>query len=556
MPKIIGERKDPSAFGPSPYIVEKDDGTTQVLPRDSVPYALRKEYDGQQKAAAAQAEADAKASKAADEKLRIETQGPNANDLAWMTGDEAKAAKAAFAERQAKSLAVPELAVSLPPEELVSRAPPPGVAPGDALATTAPPAQATALAQPQGTGGSGGGGSYSETQVLRPASVSGGGMTGASDIRAGTRMQAAGVDALTAATEREGVARAAQADAQRVQMEAMDAKEAERQSKVVAARDEQMSKIQRLTDSLAKEDGSISTSRWWNSRSSGQKVLAVLSATLSGFAGTTSPIYKAIDDDIAAQKDALDRRRDGKKDALAGANSLLAVMRTNGMDDAQAQLAAKAAYLQRAALEVDRLTANSTVEKVRANGEKLKGELLSKQGEALSTLADHAANREIQRQGLEIQRAELRLKAMGSGEKMTKVTAGEAAKVGDMDAALSLVSDLRKNFKDKTSLASFVAQYYPGSESMKYEDQRKVAAQIIGGILEGGKLSESDLPRYLDMIPSATTGETRGTAQLATMERQLRTRRAATLNSLGQAGYDTSGFPKSLDIQPPPPPKR
>lgn len=409
MAKILSERKE--GFG-TMYETEADDGTVHSVPGFVMPPSIMREYEQRKRAEASAAEA----AKTDAEKQRMALEGPSPTELGNMSVADGQAAIEAARLRREQAGAVPEAAVSLPPEQMVS---------------TQPPAIQQTMAQGAGPGSSGGpmgavhpaamgaepGTSVRVSTVARPAGGGGGGsgMMGVAEIRKGADAAAKAQDMAVEAAKAEGQQKAAAIEGTKAQLEAQDAAEAARQARVQAARDEQMNKLQRMTDALSKEEGGISTSRWWSSRTSGQKVLAGMSAFLSGFSGTMSPVFKFIDDDIAAQREDLARRLEGKKSALAAQTNLFSIMRANGMDDAQAAQGARAAYLQRAGMELDRITARTQDAKIKAQAEAAKAQIQSELGKSLSDIGDRAANRQIQREGLDIQRGHLMLEAQKAG---------------------------------------------------------------------------------------------------------------------------------------------
>jgi hypothetical protein len=75
----------------------------------------------------------------------------------------------------------------------------------------------------------------------------------------------------------------------------------------------------------------------------------------------------------------------------------------------------------------------------------------------------------------------------------------------------------------------------------------KQKAQEIGGYLEGGKLTDADVPKYLEMLPRR--GDTPQVAQIKkqAVQRLIASRQKEELAALKGAGYDTAGIP-SLDV--------
>lgn len=118
--------------------------------------------------------------------------------------------------------------------------------------------------------------------------------------------------------------------------------------------------------------------------------------------------------------------------------------------------------------------------------------------------------------------------------------ASEAANVGGIDAAVGMLDQLMQTRGEKTGWASGVMQYVPGTDAAQYTDAQRAAAQTVGTILEGGKLTESDLARYMTLLPTAGDGEERARAKIENIKTLLAQKRAGVLGAMGGAGYNVS----------------
>lgn len=126
----------------------------------------------------------------------------------------------------------------------------------------------------------------------------------------------------------------------------------------------------------------------------------------------------------------------------------------------------------------------------------------------------------------------------GAGAGAGKILPGtEAARVGDLDAAVKMIDDLMVTRGQKVGPLSGVAQYLPGTDAAQYSDAADTAAQAVGYILEGGKLSDADLPRYRRMLPTAGDGDARARAKAENLKRALAAKRAGQLEAFGKSGY-------------------
>ncbi len=123
----------------------------------------------------------------------------------------------------------------------------------------------------------------------------------------------------------------------------------------------------------------------------------------------------------------------------------------------------------------------------------------------------------------------------------------ETQDVGGIDAAGLMLDDLMQTRAQKAHPVSVfgvpvvpagLAAKLPGTNAVQYNDAQKAAAQTVGLILEGGKLAESDLGRYMDLMPTAGDGEERAKAKVANVKQMLAKKKAAQLGAFQGAGYN------------------
>lgn len=129
-------------------------------------------------------------------------------------------------------------------------------------------------------------------------------------------------------------------------------------------------------------------------------------------------------------------------------------------------------------------------------------------------------------------------------EKPPKLTSGpEAVQIGAFDSALGTVDDLASSWNGKASATgSSLKQYVKGTEANKYGNERKQAAQTIGRVLEGGKLSDQDVGRYEAMLPGPEDSPDQARNKVISLKKKVVAQRNSQIQGLGSAGYDVSGF--------------
>lgn len=158
----------------------------------------------------------------------------------------------------------------------------------------------------------------------------------------------------------------------------------------------------------------------------------------------------------------------------------------------------------------------------------------------------------LDRKGLEDLQHEISTKgASGAGgPKMKTLPAEQLASLGDFDTATKSVDELAKAHQaaGMSGMGSSVASMIPsgianatgiGSKTAEYNDRAHATAQAVGIILEHGKLSDRDVPRYLHMLPEAGDGPDRVAEKAANIHRLLQDEKASRLKTFSEGGYNT-----------------
>lgn len=117
--------------------------------------------------------------------------------------------------------------------------------------------------------------------------------------------------------------------------------------------------------------------------------------------------------------------------------------------------------------------------------------------------------------------------------------------LADIDSARNIMADLESGRPEPEGYGARVSSFLSGkvgqTKEGQYETRKKAAAQLIGGIMEGGKLTDNDFARYLNMMPGV--GDTK--EQAANKANMLRAMLGAKANSLRSsfsgAGYKLPG---------------
>ena len=163
-----------------------------------------------------------------------------------------------------------------------------------------------------------------------------------------------------------------------------------------------------------------------------------------------------------------------------------------------------------------------------------------------------ARNRASQRELLGVrtkaQEEKAKAKSGASSSRKGHLPSTVASAMGDYRTAADAISRLEKAHGAKIGRGSALTQFVPGSDAKQYDDERRVVAQQFGLIMEGGKLAEADLPRYMAMLPDPADSPERARNKLAVVRRELEEKRRNQVEALAAGGYDMSAF--SQPVQP------
>lgn len=336
----------------------------------------------------------------------------------------APSAMAAMQKREAQedAAAIPEPAAPIAPEQMLL---PPGAAQPGAVGPPAQPAKPKAA--------SGAGGVPSREKELRAAF----------DLQLKAQEMAA-------AAEKERIRQ--QGELQDAQLQEAIAREKRMADLQGAYQRDYEAQLTGLKKSIADFNDTRTTpdpGRWWGSRSTSQKMMAGIGMLFGAFGAPATGgenravgvITKLIDDDISAQKFAIQAALDRGRTDIANRQNLLGLMRQKFGDDVQAESAAKLAALERFELQMDQVARRMAPAEAEAKLTAAKGQLQALKAKEAEAFAHRAHERAVQS-------AELALR-MG---KLGAPGIPDAAISGNVDAN-SLSADQRERFIPGLGLA-------------------------------------------------------------------------------------------------------
>jgi hypothetical protein len=134
----------------------------------------------------------------------------------------------------------------------------------------------------------------------------------------------------------------------------------------------------------------------------------------------------------------------------------------------------------------------------------------------------------------------------------SRLPAGQAAELGGADAAVKAIDELSKDWDSKASATgSGLTQFVPGSDANTFLPGLRTTTQVVGTFLEGGKLTDADVPKYAAMMPQPTDTKVQKDAKIAALKRLIEGKRSGEAGALRGAGYRVpeSDAPKTVRVR-------
>ncbi|MCP4948852.1 MAG: hypothetical protein GY923_15250 [Aestuariibacter sp.] len=298
-------------------------------------------------------------------------------------------------------------------------------------------------------------------------------------------------------------------------------------------------------------------------RSIGQRIMAALAMAMSSFGSTLSNtpnhamqlIRQKREEEVASQK----QQFESAGDRLTEFKTSFAKSMYAYDDKIQSFEAAKIQFNNMVQKQLDDLVANAQGPMVKVRYDEMTAKIqednvISERKIQQQEKANNARDRAqligvqgaiqrgtVQRQALSAKMQASLNKTLGA-KKGKMITASAATGVGSWNSAVDMVKYMKEQFDTKIGTFSGVTQVIPATSEKEYNDTRKVAAQVVGGILEGGKLTDVDYPKYIQMFPNPGDSKSRANNKIAALQKLIAMKREGQVSGLRRAGYDVSGF--------------
>ena len=289
--------------------------------------------------------------------------------------------------------------------------------------------------------------------------------------------------------------------------------------------------------------------------------IGALAAAKLGVAGTTYDATAArmmnamegeIERDIEAQRQEIDQM----KARAVGIRNGLDMMRQQHGDERAAEAALRTAKYDQ--LERDfRMKAQEVgIQQTDPLLQRQLAEIQTKRAEAMQEFAavsnENAmklitAGEDIRNTQMAMRTAELaamaqQMEAQQKTAQGRELSAANVISMGENNTALLAIDEVDRAFKDLTGEFSGVMQFLPGTDATLYTDKVNVASQVIAKALNKGVLTDADMERTRNFLPTAGDGQRRAQMKLAGLKKLLAAGQKVKISQLGKAGFDVAAF--------------
>lgn len=130
-----------------------------------------------------------------------------------------------------------------------------------------------------------------------------------------------------------------------------------------------------------------------------------------------------------------------------------------------------------------------------------------------------------------------------------QLPAGEVSKLAEGDSMTGLMAPIGENIKKNADIMGPLKGRVGGlnpynTRAQVFDADMKMAAQKIGTFLEGGKMTDKDVPKYRAMLPNIFDTPEVAQGKLANVTKLLQEKQAGQVDSLNRAGFKVDNFKK------------
>ena len=327
---------------------------------------------------------------------------------------------------------------------------------------------------------------------------------------------------------------------------------AEIQERVAKEREAPMKLYSQMLMELQQPTQKVDPHRWWNSRSTGQKIMLALGALLTK-GGSTRMVQQAIDADLAAQQQEIQTELGRKMAVLGATDNFLNFIRQNGADDVQAAKLYSAMSWDMVAKRLEMVAAITDSQTVKLKAEQKIAEANVKRNQALNEMDRYSTDLAIRKANMEKEYAELAFKrskaAGGKPAKVEKIKGPQLTKIAALKSAIGKIDQLSRDYAGINSGAmggfpeagvNAVTSKFPKTGAARFDYNAQFNISNIGTELNNaGVIQPGEVKRFEGMNVKSSDPDT--PFKLRSMKDDLQRRLNDMVKTFEAAGYGTEG---------------
>lgn len=323
------------------------------------------------------------------------------------------------------------------------------------------------------------------------------------------------------------------------------AKIADIQERARKEREAPMQIYSKLVTELMQPSEKIDPHRWWNSRSTGQKIMLALGSLMTK-GGNVQMIQHAIDADMQVQQNDITNTRDRQRMALSSSDNMIRMIRENGADDVQAAKIYSAMSWDMVSKRLEMIAANTDSQEVKQKAEMNIAEANVKRNQILGEMDKYNQDLAIRKEKNQIDWAELNLKRqkMGQGKKLERLKGPQVDKIAALQTAVEKLDDMSRKLNavqgsTGEAIVNKGTSVVPGSKSNRFNyDAELNIANLADTLGNAGVLQSHEVTRWKDIHPKA--GDMDAKYRIQSIRADMARRLQKELEAFKAAGYDVS----------------
>jgi hypothetical protein len=294
----------------------------------------------------------------------------------------------------------------------------------------------------------------------------------------------------------------------------------------------------------------VDPNRFWNSRTTGQKVLAAISIMLGGMGqgtfaamglkpdnGALDIIRDAIKQDLEVQQTNIENRRGQLKDIASGQRELFNMFRQTGMDEIESLRSEEAAKIDLVQRQIEQLATQMGSPEAKQKAELAIATLDQEKNKIFAQIGQHRDSFALGKAELAMKKyiAEIKLaKGPGAGQ---PIRGAQAVELADIKTAHDQITALEKRFAGVSGIFNKAKGGIPTTEANKYNAEAKLAMRKIALKIDQSVLQKHDIEDWEKWWPFA--GDLNGKGKLELIKTMLRESYNNRVQTYGATGFNT-----------------